>query len=181
MNIQFFPILRFTLFVLLGGPVVVEVVGYFWHRFAEHEGWLGDTIRYRHWVHHEQDYPTTNLRPAEAEKYQSAGSWSWYVVGSVTIGTLFLTLSLWQAVPLTIGGAAYALAVMNAFHTSFHIKDHWLNRFKWFPRLVLLHDIHHYGPCNYGIAFFIMDWLFGTLCETMPDKPQHNFPRLPSA
>jgi hypothetical protein len=50
--------------------VLVEALGYLWHRFAEHLGSLGNTIRYRHWVHHEHDYPVDGLRPSGRRAYR---------------------------------------------------------------------------------------------------------------
>ena len=40
--------------------------------------------------------------------------------------------------------------------------------------LVKLHDIHHYGNCNYGICFFMMDKIFGTYREDFPVSADGN-------
>ncbi len=159
-----------------GGPAFVEAIGYGWHRGAEHAGWLGDAIRYRHWVHHEREYPVNNLRPRPAAGYKSARSWSWYLLAAVTIALAFLLLPARFAAPLTLGGAMYAWFVVNRLHKAFHIDGHWLNRFGWFKSLVVLHDIHHWAPCNYGILFFGMDRLFNTLREEFPRQKEVLFP-----
>jgi len=171
-------LLRALWMFFVGGLVLVEVVGYIWHRTAEHLGLVGDGIRYRHWVHHELDYPTDNLRPKNVVKYKSAGSWSWYVLALSVIGLAFILLPIRDAVPLTIGGALYAYFVVNYFHEAFHVDNHWLNRFEWFKRLVKLHDIHHWAACNYGIVFFGMDRLLGTLREETPTQKEEIFPGL---
>jgi hypothetical protein len=54
--------------------------GYLWHRFVEHGGLLSETLRHRHWMHHEREYPAENLRPNK--QYQDAKDWSWYLLGS---------------------------------------------------------------------------------------------------
>jgi sterol desaturase/sphingolipid hydroxylase (fatty acid hydroxylase superfamily) len=155
---------------------LVEAVGYLWHRFAEHLGWMGNTIRYRHWVHHEMDYPIDNLRPAGQTEYRRAGSWTWFVLGAVAAALMFWLLPLWAAVPLASGVALYAWCVISYLHDSFHVQGHWLERFAWFRRIRRLHDIHHWQPCNYGILFFWMDRLFGTLLEDFPPRRENIFP-----
>ncbi len=162
----------------VGGPAFVEVIGYAWHRGAEHGGWMGQAIRHRHWVHHEQEYPTDNLRPKHVTAYRSAGSWSWYLLAAVTISLAFLLLPLRIAGSLTLGGGLYAWFVVNYLHKAFHLDGHWLNRFGWFRNLVRLHDIHHWAACNYGILFFGMDRLFKTLREEFPAQKEILFPGL---
>ena len=44
-------IINFILFLL------VELIGYLWHRFVNHLGILGDKIRVTHYCHHEEIYP----------------------------------------------------------------------------------------------------------------------------
>ena len=36
------------------------------------------------------------------------------------------------------------------------------------------YDIHHYGNCNYGICFFMMDKIFGTYREDFPVDEKGN-------
>jgi sterol desaturase/sphingolipid hydroxylase (fatty acid hydroxylase superfamily) len=155
---------------------LVEAIGYFWHRFAEHLGWAGDTVRYRHWVHHERDYPVGRLRPSGAREYRAAGSWTWFALGAVVIALIFLLLPFAYALPLALGSLLYAWGVIGYLHERFHVDGHWLQRFSWFRRIRRLHDIHHWRPCNYGILFFWMDRLFGTLREDFPRERENIFP-----
>ena len=170
-----FDVLRAFLFFTVGAHVLDEVIGYLWHRAAEHNGMLGEAIRYRHWWHHMKDYPVEDLRPTGVAEYKSAGSWSWYVLAVGTLLLAFFALPLHDFVPLALGGIIYAWYGSNYFHSAFHIERHWLNRFQWFRRLVKRHDIHHWAPCNYGILFFWMDWLFGTLREDLPTAKENIF------
>jgi sterol desaturase/sphingolipid hydroxylase (fatty acid hydroxylase superfamily) len=160
---------------ILAGPVVVEVTGYFWHRWAEHNAVFGKHIQSYHIRHHEHDYPVEKLRPAGQNKYRSARSWGWYVL------TVFLVLSTFLLVPrpynfvMILSGLVYAKLVISYMHTRFHVRQHWLVRTKFFQRIQKLHDIHHYGPYNYGILFYFMDRIFGTYRSTFPKAKQNNF------
>lgn len=154
---------------------LVEAIGYFWHRFAEHLGWLGDAIRYRHWVHHEVDYPIDRLRPVAA-KYRSAGSWTWFVLGGFAAFLIFSLLPFAVALPISLGALVYSWGVISYLHSSFHVEGHWLERFAWFRQIRQLHDIHHWQPCNYGILFFWMDRACGTLRRDFPPERQSIFP-----
>lgn len=166
-----------VIFFMIAGPMVVEIVGYFWHRFLEHEGKAGEFIRYRHWLHHEQDYPTTNLRPSK--KYHKAGSWSWYVMALLLVVAAYILVPRPWSIIMIISGLIYAKFVTSAFHASFHKKNYWLNRYGWYKKLVKLHDIHHYKPVNFGINFFFMDKLFKTYSEKQPSATKIIFPDLP--
>jgi sterol desaturase/sphingolipid hydroxylase (fatty acid hydroxylase superfamily) len=157
------------------GPLFVEVGGYFWHRFAEHYGLLGETVRTRHIVHHQKDYPVQALRPKTA--YRSANSWSWYVLAVILIAAAYAIFPLRYSLPMIVGGLLYATFVVSNFHKSFHLHETWLQRFSWYERLVRLHDIHHYAPVNYGINLFFMDRLFGTYSTNMPSKAVSTFVR----
>jgi sterol desaturase/sphingolipid hydroxylase (fatty acid hydroxylase superfamily) len=165
---------------VLGVPLV-EVVGYLWHRFVQHRGLLGEALRQRHFVHHQHEYPAENLRPNR--QYQDAKDWSWHILALMTFCLLGL-LAWLDFLPfrfmlvLSVGGVVYARYVVGVFHDACHVPQHWLHRFRWFQRLMYLHDLHHWTPCNYGIVFFWMDRLFGTYCENQPSAPINVFPGL---
>ena len=169
-------VLSSLLLFTVAAVALVETIGYSWHRFAEHYGWVGDTVRFRHWVHHERDYPVERLRPADAAKYRTAGSWTWFALGAVAAALIFSLLPLAQALPLALGALVYAWGVISYLHGSFHVPGHRLERFAWFRRIRRLHDIHHWQPCNYGILFFGLDRLCGTLREDFPPARIDIFP-----
>lgn len=166
-----------TVFFIILGPVVVEITGYFWHRFVEHGGIFGSTIQYKHYLHHERDYPTTKLRPRES--YTSARSFGWYLLTIFLVTSTYLLLPLRYSLPMILSGLIYAKFVISTFHSSFHKKGYWLNRYSWYKKLVYLHDIHHYKPVNYGINLFVLDKLFGTYSDKMPKEIEDNFPTAP--
>jgi sterol desaturase/sphingolipid hydroxylase (fatty acid hydroxylase superfamily) len=158
----------------LGGIFLVEFVGYFWHRWVEHKEVLGKSISFRHYKHHEVQYPVNNLRTNGP--YESADSWTWYTVGIVTTIIAFIFLPLWCALTFTSTAWIYAHFIVATMHSAFHLTGgtHFLWKFKWFQKLVKLHDIHHYDNCNYGICFFFMDKLFGTYREDFPTDKEGN-------
>lgn len=160
----------------LTAPIISESVGYAWHRTAEHAGYLGNKVRFRHWTHHEVHYPATALRPEHPKKYKDAGSWTWYIVGVIATAIIFWLLPLHIGIPFIIVGWLYSVFLVEYFHRAFHVRGHWLHRFAWFNKLMLLHDVHHYGPYNYGIVFFWMDRLFGTFRTSMPSAQEERFP-----
>ena len=41
--------------------ILVEFVGYTWHRFINHYGLFGDKIRVSHYCHHEEVYPYNDM------------------------------------------------------------------------------------------------------------------------
>tara|TARA_R100000808_G_C2155151_1_gene166905 strand:+ start:1251 stop:1859 length:609 start_codon:yes stop_codon:yes gene_type:complete len=158
--------LKYAALFLLAGPLLVEFVGYFWHRWVEHRELLGKEVAFRHYKHHELQYPVNALRTDGP--YDSADSWTWYAVGIATTVTAF-SFAPWQyALPFTAGAWIYANYIVARMHSAFHVKGHFLWKFRWFRRLVRLHDIHHFDNVNYGICFFFMDRIFGTYRNTFP-------------
>jgi sterol desaturase/sphingolipid hydroxylase (fatty acid hydroxylase superfamily) len=48
-------------------------------------------------------------------------------------------------------------------HDSFHIKNHWLKRYRWHRRLAETHFIHHRNiKKNLGIYFYLFDRMSGS-------------------
>ncbi|MBL8018895.1 MAG: sterol desaturase family protein [Leptospirales bacterium] len=163
-------------FFFLGGPLLIEVVGYAWHRLAEHAGLVGDTVRYRHHLHHDVKYPLNSYKSTVEQGYFDSHSWSWYVLGGVIGVCCIVFLSWTNAIAMITGGLIYGLGVIEYFHRAFHLKGHWLYRFHWFRKLSRLHHLHHLMRCNYGIAFFGMDRLFGTYRTVWHGKLDVQFP-----
>lgn len=166
--------LVFVVVSIISAVAIVEVAGYFWHRWAEHQGMFGRSIVKRHIHHHNKDYPSTRLRPKQS-KYKSARSWSWYLLAAILILAMYLSVPRPYNFVMIVAGLVYAKFVINYLHSRFHIQDHWLSKNKRFIKIQKLHDIHHWGPYNYGIAFYGMDWLLGTYQEDFPTKKVNNF------
>lgn len=173
-----FDILRFLIYMIPCAIVLVEIEGYFWHRFIQHMGLLGDIFRRRHYRHHEKDYPETSLRPGDLKEYKSAGQWDWYFVAAATIIIIFKIFPLRDAIPLTLGALIYAKYAVDYFHQVFHLPNHWLHKYQLFQNLMIYHDNHHYQRCNYGIILFFMDKLCGTFVEEVLRTKKDLFPNL---
>ena len=162
------PILRILVIIVIA-IFINELGGYLWHRFAAHWGWAGDTIRRTHYEHHEIWYPHNDM---ESKKYRIDGlfegdSWPWLVPafmlmvfyyylgysGSILMSTSWI-LIVWMVIHI------YAISYI---HDSYHITDHWLTKYQWYRDNKVLHNIHHYYNCNYGISNYIFDYLLGSL------------------
>lgn len=166
--------LIYILLSCAGGVIGVELGGYVWHRWAEHGGKLGQKVVSRHIKHHEKDYPYTKLRPHK-NKYQSAKSWSWYILGTILIILMYILVARPYSFIMIASGLIYAKFVVNYLHSRFHINNHWLAKNHRFQKIQKLHDIHHWGPYNYGILFYFLDRLFGTYNDNFPNKKLNNF------
>lgn len=155
---------------IIGGIVVSEVAGYFWHRFVEHRGKLGDKVREAHIHHHYVAYPAEKIR--RSGDYISSNSWSWYVLAAfvsiLVLGISYVVGQLLGGIAVILCGALYGKYVINTMHEAFHISRHPLDFFAWFRRLRLYHDIHHLINGNYGIVFMTMDRVFGTFIKEVP-------------
>lgn len=176
MSIEYILIAVALFFV--AGPLLVEIIGYVWHRFGEHEGKLGKRAQKEHYVHHEEAYPAENLRPMPGDEYKNGKEWSWHILAWITLAILFLIMPWQYALPFALGAILYAWYVVSYFHKAFHLANHPFQKYAWFRRLVKLHDIHHYGLYNYGIVFFFFDRMFGTLRTEFPAQKEDVFPGL---
>ena len=160
---------------ILVTAILVEFFGYLWHRFSAHLGYAGDGIRKPHYEHHEIYYPYTDM---ESEKYRIEGlfngdSWPWFI--PIALMILMLGILKWKDVISTVTFTVMCIWIfvhvylISYIHDSYHIKNHWLNKYSWYKKNKLYHNLHHYYNCNYGISNYSMDYLFGTLC-TKYDK-----------
>ncbi len=165
----------YVILAILAGPVVIEFAGYWWHRLGEHGGKLGRAVVAKHYKHHEKDYPVTRYNPSE-KKYRKAGSWSWYVLGALIIAALFVSLPRPYNYVAIVSGILYAKFVMSLLHGKFHVRTQF-EKSKWFRTRRHLHEIHHWGPYNYGISFYFVDRLFGTYRTDFPEAKERNFPK----
>lgn len=159
--------------------VITEPAGYFWHRFVTHGGKFGERLRFPHWKHHLEVYPPENTRPAET--YEGAGDNSFYYLYAlcvVGVGSLvpFGALPLRDYLVMWVSASLYGYVALNYFHEKYHLKNHFLHRFRWYRNLMLYHDIHHWAPCNYSISLFYMDRIFGTFRAEIPKTREDIFP-----
>lgn len=155
--------------------VAVEAVGYAYHRFCQHLGFLtrrAQAFRRNqrfHWIHHMVIYPV-GRRYRMGKKYVSAEkgfALSWVVptvlgLGlflsfyGLNLGTLFFVLFV----------SLYGYLVLGIVHERFHLVEHsWVDSpyYKW---LEDIHILHHWDQrYNYTIVHPAMDMIFGTYMD----------------
>ena len=62
------------------------------------------------------------------------------------------------------------LVVISYIHDSYHIKNHWLNKYNWYKNHKKYHHIHHLDDKNYGITNYFYDHLFNTFSDKIVPK-----------
>lgn len=73
----------------------------------------------------------------------------------LAFGVIYIAYKLGASRASMIGGVLELFIVGSIaiyLHNSFHVKDHWLERFQWFHELRALHYIHHLGNANHNYA-----------------------------
>jgi hypothetical protein len=107
----------------------------------------------------------------ESEEYRSAGrdDSAFVFVPAITLAIGLMCLAFWfvfQAwwiYPIILAVGTSIGWLNGKLHECFHIKDHWLNKYKLFREWKRLHWLHHkYPKMNHGIIWFIPDKVFGT-------------------
>ncbi|HEY5762512.1 MAG TPA: sterol desaturase family protein [Rhodocyclaceae bacterium] len=177
------------IFWAVGGFLFAEVAGYFIHRLLH-----ADKVRIlsrNHMIHHLLIYGPKRLR---SEKYISptAGDNSrfgiygfgleWIIpvvsMAAITLGVLHLIGVDWISRLIFIGaGLLWGYFMFGVVHDAMHLKNTIFekNRFlrPWFRYVRRLHDLHHLKineqglmDKNFGICFFFMDRIFGTLSKS---------------
>jgi sterol desaturase/sphingolipid hydroxylase (fatty acid hydroxylase superfamily) len=138
--------------------------------WALHQEWMG-RFNKSHMTHHMTLYPPERFA---SEKYMHAGKDSTIIFFLIAGAPLLLApialfffgyLSFFTAIVLVaeLGGLGL---INNYFHDSFHIQEHFLNRFSAFRKLVDLHYVHHVDMNkNFGIFTFMWDKVFKTFSD----------------
>jgi hypothetical protein len=83
--------------------------------------------------------------------------------GMVSISYLFFGVKLSTTIGAIIGYVLMGI-VGNYLHHAFHVKDIFLEKYKWFHELRALHYVHHKGSAkqNYGILNMGLDRIIGS-------------------
>lgn len=174
MFLPFFEIFRIAT-LLLAGVLLAETIGPLWH-IAKHKGWLGKTFREQHIRHHVDHYPSHRVIASAGEsQYLIAGEWNMYVLAGIVVAGIFFFLPLESALPVALGAAVDGVLTDYA-HRAFHLKRNPLDRFQWYKTLARLHRIHHQVWGNFGVLFFLIDRLYGTLRFRGSATPEDLFP-----
>jgi sterol desaturase/sphingolipid hydroxylase (fatty acid hydroxylase superfamily) len=174
-----------TVVSILSAFLFAEVVGYFLH-IVLHSEKLRFLSR-RHMFHHLREYgPDAPLR-TKVYRLATGGRVNLFGTGLewlVPIGiVLVIVLGFFNAVLRTpplyqllfiASALAWSVLMFGYMHDAMHLEGFWMERNRllrgWFRRARRLHDIHHRELAddgrmlkNYGICFFVLDRLFGSL------------------
>lgn len=146
---------------------VITLFGHVAHWFI-HQPLAGKFNR-SHMTHHLKLYPPTDYL---SKKYRHPGKDNTVLIFAILsipmlilpwvalgFGVITLFQALFIFVEMLILGAAH-----DYVHDAFHIKGHWLYKFKMFRKWNVLHYRHHVNmKSNFGIFYFMWDRVFGTL------------------
>lgn len=158
--------------MVLRAVLLVEAIGYMYHRFFQHVGFMtrrSGVIRRNqrfHWIHHMIIYPIGRLY-RRAVKYvpsERGFSLSWVLPGLIVAGLFVLThgLNLGSVVFVAALGW-YAKFVVDRAHSRFHEVNHPWAQSPYFHKLEKIHLLHHWDQrTNFTIVHPLMDQLFGT-------------------
>jgi hypothetical protein len=156
----------------LRAVLLVETIGYIYHRFFQHVGFftrrsgLMRRNQKYHWIHHMIIYPIGRLyrRAMEYVPAEPGIAWSWIVPG-VLAGALFMAQNgVTVSSAVFLGAIAlYAKGLIDVTHTRFHEIEHpWIDK-PYFHWLEEIHLLHHWDQrYNFTIVHPAMDVLFGT-------------------
>lgn len=146
---------------------MITLFGYVVH-YSFHQKWTG---RYHnsHMVHHQKLYPPSRYL---SEAYLEPGkdnTAKFFIIAGLPLILLPILLVAFHIISLPIFiTAMISMAIIgiphDTLHDAFHIKHHWLRRFRWFEHMTDLHYQHHLGnmQTNFGIYWFGWDKLLGT-------------------
>lgn len=160
------------LVMALRAVLAVESIGYVYHRFFQHLGWLTRRAQlFRrnqrfHWIHHMIYYPIGRFyRRARAYVASEKGVGLSWVVPALIASVLFLLTNGVNFGSFFFIGALglYAKYVIDLTHSRFHEVNHpWANS-PYFHWLEEIHLLHHWDQrTNFTIVHPLMDQLFGT-------------------
>lgn len=113
--------------------------------------------------------PLGELKPIESIQNESFG----IIMAIVITGIKYFIFGLQiNIIAATIIQGILVDFVGNYLHLSFHIQNHWLNRFETYKELKYLHYEHHKGDTkrNYAIFFFGLDKMFETYFRNYSQK-----------
>lgn len=108
-----------------------------------------------------QSLPLHELSLSESLQNESFGL---FMAAIVTVIKYYVFGLTWSTILSTLIQGFLVNYIGNYLHLSFHIKDHFLSRYKLYRELRWLHYLHHTTDTkhNYAIFFFGIDKMFET-------------------
>lgn len=151
----------FTILLSVAGSfLMTELMGYAIHR-AAHSRWSGPL--YRAHLQHHLVYPAKDFLSDEYRKGESSFI-RWFIPVIIVFCVTHWALLPWFDA-LTCNVTVLAVALWNSYiHDAFHIRGHWLERFRFFRKQRIMHRIHHANVHrNISMYLYVFDKVFGTL------------------
>ncbi len=160
------------LVMALRAVLLVESVGYTYHRFFQHVGFFtrrAQVFRRNqkfHWIHHMIIYPIGRFyrRAVDYVSSEDGLGLSWAIPAIMVTALFLLTHGVsFATVFFVLAVFGYAKFIIDETHSRFHEVDHpWVNSsyFQWLEKIHLLH--HWDQRTNFTIVHPLMDMLFGT-------------------
>lgn len=176
-----------TILSIAAAVVLAEFAGYWLHMLLH-----SDKIRFlsrNHMLHHLSLYPPNKpMRPSREYLQSTYARANIIGLGMEWILPVALILSAALAGLRLLGvGAAlqgvfaaaslsWGYLMFSYMHDAMHLRDFWMEKnpilSRWFLRARKRHDIHHMllddsgrSRKNFGICFFLLDWIFGSLAR----------------
>lgn len=162
--------------------LLVEAVGYIYHRFFQHVGWFTRRAqvfrrnqRY-HWIHHMIIYPIGRFYRMAREYVAAEGGvgLSWVIPGLLVAAMFIIThgFNLGSLVFVVVV-ASYAKYIIDRTHSRFHEVNHPWTQSAYFQWLEKIHLLHHWDQrTNFTIVHPLMDMLFGTYLSPATHEAQ---------
>ncbi|HVE14753.1 MAG TPA: hypothetical protein VNI01_15260 [Elusimicrobiota bacterium] len=176
--------------MFLRGVLAVETVGYAYHRFFQHVGFMTRTVQLIrrnqkfHWIHHMIIYPIGRLYrrdrayvpaetpppwvqrlrgPAALLKPLVEQGLSWVVPALLAQTLAFAVFGFsWGALAF-VAAIAFHAKLLDYVHSRFHEVRHLWTGWRYFQWLEDIHLLHHWDQrFNFTILVPLMDMLFGT-------------------
>jgi len=178
-----------SLIVFLGTPFVmliraillVETVGYFYHRFFQHLSFMTrttNTIRKNqryHWIHHMIFYPVGKAyrRDGEYIAAEPGIGLSWVIPILIFAALILKFIGINIKSFLFIGFGLLYIYTISMAHERFHLKNHSWSNSKYFKWLEDIHILHHWDQgTNYTILNPVLDIIFGRYMSPKKHKKQ---------
>jgi len=166
---------------IIKGIILVEAIGYFYHRFLEHLGIFTQFTKQirknqrNHWKHHMIDYPI-GMRYRRKERYQKSQHgipWEWAFPFFVTFGALIYFYGFTIPNVVLMATIAFNGLLFGKTHAMFHIIGNSWEKNKYFQYLEKMHKLHHWDQeTNFGITTPLMDMLLGTYMSPKKHKTE---------
>ena len=155
-----------NIIIIISGWYIYHFMEYLFH-YIGHSRKYGGHIYTLHMNHHKIHYPINKLIDYAPYKtgniYYISEGFVAYVPPSILIFIgLYNILSQYNFILILLEFSIIGI-ISDYIHTNLHIRDSWLERYKWFLERRRLHLIHHKKlNTNYSVIDFSIDKLART-------------------